>query len=92
MSTKKAGGSSTNGRDSNSKRLGVKLFGGQVVKTGAIILRQRGSKFHASANVGIGGDDTLFALTDGIVEFKKKKAVAFTGNLKTRTFVSVRSA
>jgi large subunit ribosomal protein L27 len=69
MASKKAGGSTTNGRDSIAKRLGVKLFGGQKVRTGGIIIRQRGSSFHAGENVGTGRDYTLFALKDGVVKF-----------------------
>jgi len=72
MAHKKAGGSSRNGRDSAGKRLGVKRFGGEAVLAGNIIVRQRGTKVHAGVNVGIGKDHTLFALTDGIVEFKAK--------------------
>ncbi len=72
MAHKKAGGSSNNGRDSISKRLGVKLFGGQAVKAGNIIVRQRGTKFHPGAQVGCGRDYTLFAKADGIVEFTVK--------------------
>ncbi|HEY0836700.1 MAG TPA: 50S ribosomal protein L27 [Azospirillum sp.] len=71
MAHKKAGGSSRNGRDSAGRRLGVKLFGGQVAVAGNIIVRQRGTKYHPGANVGIGRDHTLFALTDGRVEFKR---------------------
>lgn len=71
MASKKGGGSSNNGRDSNAKRLGVKRFGGQVVTAGSIIVRQRGTRIHPGANVGRGGDDTLFALTDGSVRFRK---------------------
>ncbi len=71
MSTKKAGGSSKNGRDSESKRLGVKRFGGQTVKAGNIIVRQRGTKMKAGENVGLGKDHTIFATTDGIVKFSK---------------------
>jgi large subunit ribosomal protein L27 len=71
MATKKGGGSSNNGRDSNAKRLGVKRYGGQVVTAGSIIVRQRGTKIHPGENVGRGGDDTLFALTDGSVRFRK---------------------
>lgn len=69
MAHKKAGGSTRNGRDSESKRLGVKAFGGQTVKAGSIIIRQRGTRFHAGNNVGIGKDHTLFAKADGKVEF-----------------------
>ena len=72
MAHKKGVGSSRNGRDSESKRLGVKLFGGQAVKAGSIIVRQRGTRHNAGENVGIGKDHTLFALVDGKVEFKKK--------------------
>ena len=72
MAHKKGTGSTRNGRDSNSKRLGVKKYGGQVVTTGNIIIRQRGTKYHAGENVGRGGDDTLFALADGVVTFERK--------------------
>ena len=72
MAHKKAGGSTRNGRDSESKRLGVKRFGGESVLAGNIIVRQRGTKFHAGVNVGIGRDHTLFALTDGKVKFEVK--------------------
>ena len=80
MATKKAGGSSRNGRDSAGRRLGVKKFGGEIVISGNIIVRQRGTKFHPGSNVGIGKDHTLFAKSDGKVAFKKTR---------TRTFVSV---
>jgi large subunit ribosomal protein L27 len=69
MSKTQGGGSTRNGRDSNAQRLGVKVFDGGVVTAGAIIVRQRGTKFHPGDNVGIGGDDTLFALTPGTVKF-----------------------
>jgi large subunit ribosomal protein L27 len=69
MAHKKGLGSSKNGRDSNSQRLGVKVFGGQPVKAGAIIVRQRGTRFRPGAGTGIGGDDTIFAKRDGMVEF-----------------------
>ncbi|MBJ90325.1 MAG: 50S ribosomal protein L27 [Woeseia sp.] len=82
MAHKKAGGSSKNGRDSESKRLGVKIFGGQAVVAGNIIIRQRGTRVHAGSNVGIGRDHTLFATADGHVKFEKKGA-------KNRQFVSV---
>ncbi len=72
MAHKKAGGSSRNGRDSQSKRLGVKRFGGQQVRAGNILVRQRGTKFHPGDNVGRGNDDTLFATADGRVEFRVK--------------------
>jgi large subunit ribosomal protein L27 len=81
MAHKKGEGSVKNGRDSQSKRLGVKIFGGQPVISGNIILRQRGTVYHPGKNVGVGKDFTLFALTDGVVEFKKRK--------NDRTFVSV---
>jgi large subunit ribosomal protein L27 len=72
MAHKKAGGSSRNGRDSESKRLGVKMFGGQSVKAGNILVRQRGTKLHAGVNVGCGRDHTLFATADGVVTFEVK--------------------
>ncbi|MFO5921647.1 50S ribosomal protein L27, partial [Pseudomonas aeruginosa] len=74
MAHKKAGGSTRNGRDSESKRLGVKLFGGQAVKAGNILVRQRGTKFHAGYGVGLGKDHTLFAKVDGVVKFETKGA------------------
>ncbi|WP_197320265.1 50S ribosomal protein L27 [Saccharomonospora sp. NB11] len=73
MAHKKGASSSRNGRDSNPKYLGVKRFGGQVVKAGEILIRQRGTKFHPGVNVGRGGDDTLFALAPGAVEFGTKR-------------------
>jgi large subunit ribosomal protein L27 len=81
MATKKAGGSSKNGRDSHSKRLGVKKFGGESVIPGNIIVRQRGTKFYPGSNVGIGKDHTIFALVDGKVSFSSGK--------KNRTYISV---
>ncbi len=81
MAHKKGQGSSANGRESESKRLGVKIFGGQFAKAGNIIVRQRGTKHHPGNNMGIGKDHTLFALTDGIVEFRKKK--------NNRSYVSI---
>ncbi len=72
MAHKKAGGSTRNGRDSQSKRLGVKAFGGQTVSAGSIIIRQRGTHFHAGSNVGVGKDHTLFAREDGKVLFETK--------------------
>jgi|TARA_B100001167_G_scaffold102340_1_gene62566 large subunit ribosomal protein L27 len=80
MAHKKAGGSSRNGRDSAGRRLGVKKFGGEIVISGNIIVRQRGTKFHPGSNVGLGRDHTLFATSEGKVTFKKTR---------TRTFVSV---
>jgi len=82
MAHKKAGGSSKNGRDSESKRLGVKLFGGESAVAGNILVRQRGTRFHAGTNVGVGRDHTLFAKADGQVKFEKKGP-------KNRQFVSV---
>jgi ribosomal protein L27 len=81
MAHKKGEGSVKNGRDSNSKRLGVKIFGGQPAVAGNIIIRQRGTVYHPGKNVGVGKDFTLFALSDGVVEFKKGR--------QNRTFVSV---
>lgn len=72
MAHKKGTGSTRNGRDSNAQRLGVKRYGGQVVRAGNILVRQRGTKFHPGSNVGIGSDDTLFALIDGVVTFERK--------------------
>jgi large subunit ribosomal protein L27 len=73
MAHKKGEGSVKNGRDSQSKRLGIKIYGGQPVVAGNIIVRQRGTVYHAGKNVGVGKDFTIFALTDGVVEFKKSK-------------------
>jgi large subunit ribosomal protein L27 len=81
MAHKKGAGSSKNGRESHSKRLGIKIFGGQAAISGNIIVRQRGTRHHPGTNVGIGKDHTLFALTDGVVEFRKTK--------NDRSFVSV---
>ncbi|AZV94851.1 50S ribosomal protein L27 [Pseudomonas sp. S 311-6] len=72
MAQKKGGGSTRNGRDSEAKRLGVKVYGGQAISAGAIIVRQRGTRFHPGVNVGLGKDHTLFALADGVVEFGVK--------------------
>ena len=84
MAHKKGVGSSKNGRDSQAKRLGVKKYSGEVVKAGNIIIRQRGTKIHPGNNVGIGGDDTLFALIDGVVKFepyqRTKKCVSVYAN------------
>ena len=74
MAHKKAGGSSRNGRDSQAKRLGVKVYGGEAIRAGGIIIRQRGTRIHPGVNVGIGKDHTLFALVDGKVEFRVKGA------------------
>ncbi len=89
MAHKKAGGSTSLGRDSVSKRLGVKIFGNQVIKKGQIIVRQHGSKFHAGKNVKMGGDSTLYALTDGKVSFQKKQVKKFHGNLRTTRIVNI---
>ena len=84
MAHKKGEGSVKNGRDSHSKRLGVKIYGGQPAIAGNIIVRQRGTTYHPGNNVGVGRDFTLFALSDGLVEFRKGK--------RDRTFVSVNTA
>ena len=76
MSKTKGGGSTRNGRDSNAQRLGVKVFDGQAVTAGTIIVRQRGTRFHPGENVGTGGDDTLFALADGTVKFGSARAAS----------------
>jgi large subunit ribosomal protein L27 len=89
MSKKKQAGSVRNGRDSISKRLGVKIFGGQKIFSGNVIVRQRGTKFRPGVNVKIGADDTLYAVTDGLVQFQTKKVRIFTGNLKTKTYINV---
>ena len=86
MAQKKGGGSTRNGRDSNPKMLGVKAFGGQSVSAGAIIVRQRGTRFHAGRNVGIGKDHTLFALKNGVVQFAVK------GPSRRRTVIIVPEA
>lgn len=85
MAHKKAAGSTRNGRDSVSKRLGVKRFGGQVVTAGSIIVRQRGTRFHAGTDVGCGKDHTLFAKTDGVVVFETKGP-------KNRKYVSIQAS
>lgn len=82
MAHKKGEGSVKNGRDSQSKRLGVKIFGGQAALSGNVIVRQRGTVYHPGQNVGVGKDFTIFALTDGVVEFRKGR--------ENRTFVSVK--
>lgn len=82
MAQKKAGGSTRNGRDSNPKYLGVKRFGGQNVSAGEILVRQRGTRFHAGPNVGVGRDHTLFALVPGLVKFQRK-------GLRNRQYVSI---
>ncbi len=89
MAHKKAGGSTALGRDSISKRLGVKIFGDQWVKKGEIIVRQHGNKFHAGNNVKTAGDSTLYSLTDGLVKFQNKMLLKFHGNLRKTRVVSV---
>ena len=89
MSHTKAGGTAKNIRDSQSKRLGVKLFGGQVATAGSIIVRQRGTRMEAGENVGVGVDHTLFALKPGSVKFSQRQIRKFTGRAVRRTIVSV---
>jgi len=92
MAHKKAGGSTSLGRDSQSQRLGVKLYAGQIAKPGNILIRQRGSKYRAGLNVKRGSDDTLYARTAGIVNFTRRKVKKFTGALEWARFVNVVSA
>ena len=92
MAHKKAGGSTSNNRDSVSKRLGIKLFDGQLVNAGSIIVRQRGTKVHPGKNVKKGNDDTLFASANGVVKFVTKKIRIFNGSLKQRKFVNIEPA
>jgi large subunit ribosomal protein L27 len=89
MAHKKAGGSTSLGRDSVSKRLGVKIFGNQRVGKGEIIVRQHGNKFHAGNNVKTAGDSTLYSLVDGLVKFQNKMVRKFHGNLRKTRIVSV---
>ncbi len=89
MAHKKAGGTASNLKDSQSKRLGVKLFDGQVAKTGAIIIRQRGTKFHPGLNVRRGKDDTLFSIAEGVVKFSTKKLLKYNNHLKKTKVVNV---
>lgn len=89
MSHTKAGGSVKGGRDSAGRRLGVKLFGGQFVRSGGIIVRQRGTRMEAGAGVAVGVDHTLYAARDGVVKFTVKQITKFTGTKVRRTFVSV---
>ena len=89
MAHKKAGGSTSLGRDSQSQRLGIKLSGGSLAKIGSIIVRQRGTKFHPGINTVRAGDDTIFAKAAGIVSFKTRKVRKFNGNLKATTYVHV---
>lgn len=89
MAHKKAGGSTQLGRDSASKRLGVKIYGGQPARAGQIIIRQRGSRYRAGVGVRQGGDDTLYAAIDGTVKFARRKIKNFTGRLRRGRVVSV---
>lgn len=89
MAHKKAGGTTSLGRDSISKRLGVKIYGGQFAEAGNVIIRQRGSKYHLGKNMKKGADDTLYALVNGVVEFKTRKVREFTGKLVERIFVGI---
>lgn len=92
MAHKKAGGSSKNGRDSNAKRRGVKRYAGEKVMSGAVLVRQKGTKWHPGENVGTGKDFTLFALTDGQVKFTKKRRTKFDGQRRVDTLVHVVNA
>ncbi len=89
MAHKKAGGSSALGRDSHGQRLGVKLSDGTAARTGQIIVRQRGTAIRPGKNVGIGKDDTIFAMADGVVRFKKRKVVRFDSGRRWTTYASV---
>ena len=89
MAHKKAGGSTSLGRDSASKRLGVKIFGGQKANAGNVIIRQRGTKYDPGKNVRVGSDDTLYAVKAGIVKFQIKKSKRFDSSLITKTIVNV---
>lgn len=89
MAHKKAGGSTSNVRDSKGQRLGVKLYGGEFAKPGMVIIRQRGSRYFAGLNVRKGKDDTLFSVAQGLVQFKRKMRRSFTGALKNRIEVNV---
>lgn len=89
MAHKKAGGSTALGRDSAGQRLGLKLFGGQKAQAGSIIVRQRGTKFHAGVNVRRGKDDTLYSVATGIVQFARRKVARFDGARAWRRFVNV---
>lgn len=92
MAHTKAKGSTKLGRDSESKRLGVKKFDGEIVNAGEIIIRQRGTKYYAGSNVKQGGDDTLYALKNGVVKFLTKKKIQFDGKKKAIKVVTVQSA
>ncbi len=90
MAHKKAGGSTQLGRESESKRLGVKVYGGQSVRAGQVIIRQRGTRYRPGVGVRIGGDDTLYAAIDGLVQFSRRKLQNFTGRLKRATVISIK--
>ncbi|MFA6422001.1 MAG: 50S ribosomal protein L27 [Candidatus Buchananbacteria bacterium] len=90
MAHKKAGGSTRLGRDSNAQRLGIKLYGGEIAKPGAIIVRQRGTRYKAGLNTKVGKDDTIFSTSKGIVSFNKKKIKKFTGKLEYAQIVNVK--
>jgi len=89
MAHKKSQGSTTLGRDSQAQRLGVKLFAGQKAKTGSILVRQRGTKFHPGLNVRRGNDDTLYSTTNGLVKFRRLKRVKFDNSVKLTKYVDV---
>ena len=91
MAHTKAKGSTKLGRDSESKRLGVKRFGGQKVASGEVLIRQRGTKFHPGDGVGHGSDDTLYALRDGVVSFRTRRKKTFAGKIKSVKYISVDS-
>lgn len=92
MATKKAGGSTRNGRDSEAKRLGVKLYAGQTAKAGAIIVRQRGTKFFPGEGVSMGRDFTIFSVINGLVSFSEKKLRKYNGRVYRDTIVHVKTA
>ena len=90
MAHRKAGGSTSLGRDSAAKRLGVKVFAGQTVKKGNILVRQRGTKIYPGKNVGRGEDDSLFSMENGVVEFAERKVKRFDGKIKKRNYIKVK--
>ena len=90
MAHKKAGGSTQLGRESESKRLGVKVYGGQSVRAGQVIIRQRGTRYRPGAGVRRGGDDTLYAAINGLVQFSRRKLQNFTGRLKRVTVINIK--
>ena len=89
MAHKKAGGSTVWGRDSRAQRLGIKMFAGQIVRAGNILVRQRGTRYHPGENVRRGGDDTLYAVTNGVIKFSTMKKRKFDGSLKSTSFISI---